>query len=742
MKPIAREEDQLWLEEETEETLPSPGEKKGNIFLFYLNVVKRKWPIVLTFTLLGLGGSVYWASKDPITYRGSFEMIVEPATSIEKLTDPVIITRTGGNIDERLLAIDYPTVLKILKTGKILEDVAEKVHQQLPKGSYFVEEIQKKLEENLHVERVQLGKSRFDVTKVIGVTFKDKDELLVRTVLRALAERYIQYSREEREKSLKAGIEFIDRQIPQIRSRIERLQNEQMKLKNNGLMANPQAKGDALFQITVQYQQEINSIDAELKGLKAAKASLEKELGLNARESLIAYTLNQDPKIQKLQSDIQQLESQIALESTRLNNKHPTITALKAQKDALRRLLDKETTRVLREQNITDTVNPRVFAFQDNNRLQLIQKLIETQNQINTLSARRQLLVARQAEINNSLKEIPYLIRRYDDLDRQIQLNNELLSQLTRQRETLRVELAQQKTPWEILSTPDGNIYANPPEPKKKLMAGTGLGITLGLLLAIAIERKRDVIMEASDLEYAFGLPVLGILEFSGEKGKNLVSLEEESSFLELTSTITQKVQKNTETPSELTEVFANFHFQMTPNKPCSILITSLHPSDGQAYVVANLAKTVTKLDQKVLVIEANTLFPEMQEHFGEKYCVQLQDLLLAADSDIPLQKLLPEDTKIVVITSEAKEEEEENIRYLSAKSVQSVIEEIKKGYHLTLYNSSFFLESHHVSLLAENTDGIIMVVTLKSTSFSQVQKAVQRIEKYNLNFLGFVVMG
>lgn len=143
MKPIAREEDQLWLEEETEETLPSPGEKKGNIFLFYLNVVKRKWPIVLTFTLLGLGGSVYWASKDPITYRGSFEMIVEPATSIEKLTDPVIITRTGGNIDERLLAIDYPTVLKILKTGKILEDVAEKVHQQLPKGSYFVEEIQK-----------------------------------------------------------------------------------------------------------------------------------------------------------------------------------------------------------------------------------------------------------------------------------------------------------------------------------------------------------------------------------------------------------------------------------------------------------------------------------------------------------------------------------------------------------------------------------------------------------------------
>ncbi|HIK37620.1 MAG: hypothetical protein NZ901_00140 [Geminocystis sp.] len=740
MKPIAGEEDQLWLEEETEESPPSE-KKKGSIVRLYLNIIKRKWPIVLTFTLLGLGGAVYWASKDPITYRGSFEMIVEPATSVEKLTDPTIITRSGGNVDERLLAIDYPTVLKILKTGKILEDVAERVHRQLPEGKYFAEEIRKKLEENLSVERVQLGKSRFDVTKVIGVSFKDEDPQLVETVLQALADRYLEYSREEREKNLRSGIKFIEQQLQRIHGRLESLQNQQIELQNKYLGVNPQTKGDALFQTSLQYQQEINNLDTELRALKALAANLEKNLGLTARESFIAYTLSQEPKIQKLQSDIQQLESQIALESARLNSKHPTVTALKAQKNELARLLYRETTRVLRENKITEKVNPRVFAFQDNNRLQLIQKLIETQNQIDTLTARRQSLLNKQKEIAGYLKDIPEVIKQYNELDRQIQLQKELFNQLSRQKETLSVELAQTKNPWEILSTVDGNLIANPPDPKKKLIAGTGLGITLGLLLAIAIEKKQDVIMEASDLEYAFGLPVLGTIRFGGGKGKSLVSLEEESSFLELTSTITQKVtQKNTETPSELTEVFANFHFQLTSDRPCSVLITSLHPSDGQAYIVANLAKTVAKLDQKVLVIEANTLFPEMQEHFGEKYCVPLQDLILAADSNVPPQKLLPEDKKIVVITSEATEEEEDT-KYLSAKSVQSVIEEIKKGYYLTLYNSSFFLESHQASLLAENTDGIIMAVTLKSTPFSQVQKAVQRIEKYNLNFLGFVVM-
>lgn len=59
---------------------------------------------------------------------------------------------------------------------------------------------------------------------------------------------------------------------------------------------------------------------------------------------------------------------------------------------------------------------------------------------------------------------------------------------------------------------------------------GTGLGTILGLLVAIALEKRRDIIHETSDLEYAFGLPILGVVELE-EKKKDQVTLEEENFF-------------------------------------------------------------------------------------------------------------------------------------------------------------------------------------------------------------------
>ncbi len=72
---------------------------------------------------------------------------------------------------------------------------------------------------------------------------------------------------------------------------------------------------------------------------------------------------------------------------------------------------------------------------------------------------------------------------------------------------------------------------------------------------------------------------------------------------------------------------------------------------------------------------------------------------------------------------------------------IQGLVDEIARHYALTIYNSSFFLESFDLSLLAQKTDGIVMVVKLQQTPLSQIKEAIARIQNYDLNFLGFVVM-
>lgn len=733
--------------EEAEEFSPAVTKSKGNLPKFYLNILKRRWLIILLLTLSGFVPSFLWARTDPVIYAGSFEMLVEPVTSAEKLTEASTLARTGGNVNEELFSLDYPTILKILKSNTILEEIASQVSRKNPQypSAYLLQSFR----EDLTVERAQQGQSRFDQTKVITVRYKHEDPNLVISVLEAISEKYLQYGREDRERNLTAGVRFIEEQLPKIRQRIEKLQNQQKELQTRYQLISPDVKGDALFQRNTESNVEIFAVETQLKELNVLASNLQKDLGLNPAEALIASTLSKDPKRQQLLVDLLAIESQIAQQSAQLTPNHPTVLNLKDQRDNLAGLVSRETARVLRENNIDPSVNPRVFAYQDENRIALIQKLIETQNQIDSLSSRYESLKNNQTQTSSQLAVMPSVIKQYNDLVRQIELDTNILNQLTNQKETLSVEIAQKQIPWQILSPPQiprdkfGRLEGFAPEPFKKLGFGTGLGLMLGVTVAIALEKRGDMIYEVSDLEYAFGLPILGEIEVE-EKKKNENLLSAEEKFFLDSQSIYNKV-----TPSyvSLSQVYANLHFQIPAKQKHRILITSLHPIDQQAYVAANLTKTGLEMGYPIFLIDANELQPEIAYFFQDHQNARLKDLLLIPSSEIALLNRLGEDEEeqdtffyLENINSYSNLKDEEKL-YLHSDEAQSLIEQFGKYYAFTIYNSSFFLESFDLSLLAQKTDGIVMVVRLKRTPLSQLREAIARIQAYDLNFLGFVVV-
>lgn len=722
--------------EEVENFATTPTINQRNKLKLYLNILKRKWLIIVGFTLLGFLPAFAIASRDPVTYYGSFEMLVEPATSAEKLTDATTLAR--GNVNESLLNVDYPTILKILKSREVLEQVATKINKKnpnIPKGFLL-----NTFKDNLVVEQAKEGKSRFDTTKIISIRYKGYDADFVLLVLNEIADEYLEYSRKERERSLESGVKFINEQLPKIKNRINILQNQQQKLQLENQLVNPQAKGDSLFQINTTSNQELLTLEAQLKELNILSNNLKKDLGLSVEESFIASTLAQEPTRQKLLGQLQQIESQIALDSAKLTANHPSILNLKEQRDNIDYLVSQETAKILKENNINPNINPRVFAFQDSNRLALIQKLIETQNQIDTLSSRYQSLSQNQIQTGNNLEIIPGVIKKYNELERQINLDTTILNQLTAQRETLGVEIAQKQLPWEVLSKPaipkdkDGNLTGGNPDPSKKIAAGIGGGLILGIIVAIAIEKKRDIFYEESDLIYSFGLPILGKILLDSESKKK--SSLEKGNFFEEASNIHKIIP-----PSQisLSEIYTNIHFQLPHSHKNYLLISSLNPNDGQAYIASNLAKTAAKIDEKVLLIDANIIQPEIQEYFDQPIRKGLRDLLqFPILHDHVITEIGCEQNVSILTIGTDDADLPFNI---GAEETQSLIKSISKDYTLILYNSSFFLESYDLSLLAEKTQGIVFVVKLKETSYSLLSEAIQRIQDYNLNFLGFVIV-
>ena len=730
---------------EDSEGVKNSRDAKGNILKYYLNNFKRRWYVILICTILGFTPAYIWSRREQTYYTGNFEMLLEPATSEEQVTDPSVLARLGTSASTNIFGVDYPTILKLLKSEELMKNVAQRVNRRLPQ--YSENFLLSSFRSDLQVARASAGRSRFDATKIVVVTYKSNDPQLVQEVLKNLSEEYINYSIQQREKNLKSGVSFIDKQLPVIRKRIDTLQDQQKVIQRQYELIQPQVKGDSLFGINNASKQQITVVETELEQARLLSAKLQRDLGLNPQEALAATTLSQDPERQSLLNQLQQIESQIALESALVTTNHPNIVNLEQQKENIEDLIEKENQRILSENNISLSINPRAFVNQDANRLGLIQRLVETTNQIDLLSTRYDSLRAEQIKTSRELAQIPEVIKQYNDLQRQIELDTNILNQLSSQKEALSVDVSQKQEPWEIISQPKiptdvrGKLISVRQSSKKLLAGGFMGGLCLGLLASIGIEKRKDIFYQATDLEHAFGLPILGTLPSTERTTEQIL---DDTTFFVNDPIQSQIIEHSSVSQSSISEIYTKLYFSLNKSDDKrSILICSLNPADGQAYVCSQLAKTAAAIDQKVLLVDGNIFEEEISPYFEDNVRRGLRELLQDVESRVIKRDSntggLFYNENISILT--AGRENSDLPLNIGSQETQSIIQSLAGTYSLVLYNTSFFLEIHDLSLLAEKTKGMIMVVKASQTSYKSITKAIARVKNFNLNFLGFVVV-
>ncbi|NET53127.1 MAG: hypothetical protein F6K09_32010, partial [Merismopedia sp. SIO2A8] len=162
--------------------------KRGLNFWPLVRTVKRKALLITGVTVLLTGFSAFQTSQAPPLYQGNFELLVEPITTQGQLADPTALAR-GVNTAQKT---DYATQLRILRSTRLLREIVETVRSQSPAYADFRI---KNLERSLRVGR--LGETRLSQTKIILVSYENDDPDVVDRVLKATADRYLQYSLED-----------------------------------------------------------------------------------------------------------------------------------------------------------------------------------------------------------------------------------------------------------------------------------------------------------------------------------------------------------------------------------------------------------------------------------------------------------------------------------------------------------------------------------------------------------------
>ena len=563
----------------------------------YLRTFKRKSWLIIGFTTFTTLSALLLSLRDADTYVSSFRILLEPINSTARLGQASTLARTEGLPDEDLLNLDYPTQLEVLKSPLMLMEVARQVKTKIPQEKVSL--INQNLHENLTVERITIGPSRYDWTKIFEVTYKDTNPQIVQAVAESIAKQYLKYSLEERQNSLDAGVKFIDEQLPELKQRVEDLQSKQQDLQLKYNLIDPSQRGQELFTQVDELESKKNSNQGELLELKTLAITLQEQLKLTPKQAVAALALNQNPNHQELLRELQKIEGEIAAKSARFTADSPHVLALKEDKKNLLEILEQKIQPILKQHSIARADDILALNYQNDSFLKLTQQLVDTHNQIKVLQVRDRSLQTTKKALAKPARQLPAIARQYSELEQEVALTTRILDQLLTQKQTLRVEAAQKDVPWKLLSKadvirdPDHQPVAFPPNRIKKILAGVIVGMVMGVGAAIVLEKWRDIYFTAEDIQDSLLLPLLGKIPVD-DRFQVLPpiapQLKAASSALAVVETHHRRQESLFLRSFE--SLYAELTFLYADNPVSSLVVSSVEPKDGQSTVALQLAKT------------------------------------------------------------------------------------------------------------------------------------------------------
>ena len=761
-------------ETETEEVSLPP--KKKSFIRMYLRFLLRKSWLIVSITLLTTTTAVVLSSSKSSTYKGNFYLLVEPITAAGRLTNPSTLTRTGGIPQEDLIALDYPTNLIFLQSPSMTRRIAEDVHKKLPNRS--VDAIWSDLRDNFFVEWV---KSPSDgATKIFIVSYSGKDPQEVQAVLDIASQTFVKYSAEDRETSIKAGVKFIDKQLPPLQTTLNSLKNKQKQIREQYELVNPASRNDELLQQLDALNQRKSVLKDQLTSLKTLASTLGAQLGISSEDALVLASLNQDPERISLQKELLDIQSQLANNQSIYTEKSVRIIALETRSQIIQNLLKKRTNGLLKQFSSTISDNsPILSSFQDPTRLKLIEQFIDTTNQIKSLESQFPSLILQEEKLNAIIQKLPTITNQYTALEREIKLTEDVLDKLLIQRETLKVESAQE-LPWQLVSKPqipldaDGKPIGYPPDRKKMLIAGAGGGLVLSILLGLLLEKQKNAFLSANDIEDILGLPLIGkvpryqsvdmenialVIPETSETSEKLEALQKletskelETSetqgkeSLELETSDTQDKKILNEPPLQdnwpifatvFDDIYTELCFYYRNPSLRSLAISSVQAEDGQSTIAVNLAITAAEQGKRVLLVDTNRNNSKISEWLN---LTEQKGLNYLLTHDVPLESVIQEDPNhknLYLITNGA--EDTNPPKRLWSPKMEYLISEFQDNFDLVIYDLPHFHQTTDVYFLSACTDGMLLVVGVNKTSQSSAKEALAKAEDLQFPILGAI---
>ncbi|NQV53687.1 MAG: polysaccharide biosynthesis tyrosine autokinase [Flavobacteriales bacterium] len=413
-----------------------------------------------------------------------------------------------------------------------------------------------KYKSNLDVKNI-------DYTSIIEITLRDEIPSRAEEVLDTLAQLYLKNTVQSQTNINENTLNYIDRQLNEVIRIINEIESELESFKEEKAILNLSKEEETYFNRFLDLEQQIRSNELEFSSIDELIDYLLKNEEIEYLLPPSIFVNDNDPK----------LKDQVS-----------SLYALRAEYNAM--------------METGTSANPRVASLLD-------QITLLKQDILQYLDARKTALETRQKELvqesdvyESRIKNIPKTQREILNIERRLEVNEELYSFLLSKRAETVIARAGLVPETKIIERARSMGVIYPDKGRMNLvnaLIGLGLAVIIVLIRVLIFQKIGSI----GQLQAATSTSILGSIPRKNDFSKTyrIKSGHERSDIVQAFRVLRTNLQ------------------YLAPNKACTrVLVTSLLPGEGKTFASVNMASVMGIAEKKVLIIDFDLHKPRLAQ--------------------------------------------------------------------------------------------------------------------------------
>jgi uncharacterized protein involved in exopolysaccharide biosynthesis len=656
----------------------------------YLLVLKRHWIPAISIFASTVILSIVATSLLKKTYQAEGRLLFK--NSPFKVLGSNLLPNTiegGESVDLRPLVSNQnplSTQMEIISSHQLLRRAIEKLNLKNDRGELLKTS---DLQSNLTIKIV-------GGADVLQLSYKNSDPLTAASVINTLMNLYVENDILTNRAEVEAVSQFMSQQLPKTQIAVNKAEVALRKFKQQNNVVDLAEESKTAVSTIGNLETGITTTKSQIEDLKAQSKELRQKVNLNSQDAITFSATSQSPAIQGILTQLQEIERQLAIESSRFSDNNPIIISLEQKKVKLTTLLKQQISRTTGSKSELPQGALRVGELKQNLIKDLLQSEVQQTGSTKKLASLQNSLAAYKKRV----RIIPQLAQTQNQMEKQLEVSQSTYQTLLKK--VQEIQLAKNNNISNARIINSAIIPEQPDTFAKKIVMS--LGVLLGALLATSaiayLEMRNKFVEPTKDISKLFRNRLLGVMpnldrSYLFDGSPELTKLE----------VAVSEIRKSLAT--EMSQII-QFNLRSTSSDKILkiITITSTVANKEKSKKAANLAKAIAGLGQKVLLIDADPQNP-YQHQFWKLPLVEGLSELLAGKSEFKKISWKVMDN-LDVLTAGAKLSNP--LFNFEFQQMKSFVREVSHLYDFAIVDTPPLLVPANAINMGQMTNGILTI--------------------------------